>query len=69
MQIARHWDCARFVMTRRLTVSSYPVDMLKLVKNVAQESKTLDNLVHTVEKECPQHTVSICEYYSLLYDM
>ena len=61
MQVVQHWDCARFVMIRRLTVSSYPAAMPEPVKNVPQESKTLDNPALTVEKECPQHIVSICK--------
>ena len=37
-------------MIRRLTVSSCPVDMPELVKDVLPESRTLVNLVLTVEK-------------------
>ena len=31
------WDYVRYVMIRRLTVSSYPVDMPELVKDVLPE--------------------------------
>ena len=64
MQVAQRWDCARFVMIRRLNVYFCPVDMRELVRNVPQESKTRDNPVRTVGRVCPQHIVSI---YNNLY--
>ena len=46
-------------MIRRLTASSYTVDMLELVKDVPQESKTLVNHACTVERVSPQRNVSM----------
>ena len=56
------WDCARFVTARKLNASSCHVDMQELVKNVLQESKTLDNPVLTAGKECLQHIVFTYNY-------
>ena len=55
------WEYVRYVTIRRLTVSSYPVDMPVLVKDVLPESRTLVNLVPTVGKECPQLIVYTCD--------
>ena len=49
-----HWEYARYVMKGRLTVSSYPVGMPKLVKDVLPESRTPVNLVLTVGKVSQQ---------------
>ena len=60
--VLQGWEYVRYVMIRRLTVSSYPVDMPVLVKDVLPESRTLVNLVPTVGKECPQLIVYTYDY-------
>ena len=55
------WEYVKSAMTRRLIVSSYPVGMLELVKDVLPESRTLVNLVPTVGKVSQQLIVSTCD--------
>ena len=50
--VLQEWEYVKSVMTRRSTVSSYPVDMPELAKDVLPESRTLVNLVLTVGKVC-----------------
>ena len=54
------WEYVKSVMTRRLIVSSYPVGMPELVKDVLPESRTPVNLVPTVGKVSQQLIESTC---------
>ena len=65
--VLQGWEYVRYVMIRRLTASSYLVDMPELVKDVLPESRTLVNLVPTVGKEYPQHTIFICNSWLTRY--
>ena len=62
--VLQGWEYVRYVMIRRLTASSYPVGMPELVKDALPESRTLVNLVPTVEKVYPQLIVYTCELWS-----
>ena len=60
IQLYQGWVCAKSAMIRRLTASSYPVDMPELVKDVLPESRTRVNLVPTVGKVSRQLIAFIC---------
>jgi len=60
-------DCVRFVMTKRLNVSSFRVVMPEPVKSVLQGSRTLASHVLIVGSLCQQYTAYICSYLLDLY--
>ena len=65
--VLQGWEYVRYVMTKRLTASSCPVDMPEHVRDVLLESRTPVNLVLTVGKEYPQHTIFICNSWLTRY--
>ena len=60
IQVLQEWEYVKSVTISRLTVSSYPVDMPALVKDVLPESRTPANLVPTVGKVSQQLTAFTC---------
>ena len=68
IQVLQEWEYVKSVTISRLTVSSYPVDMPALVKDVLPESRTPVNLVLTVGKVSQQLTAFTCDnIYSVSY--
>ena len=59
----QEWGCAKFAMTRRSTAFSCRVDMLELVKDVLQGSRTRANLVLIAGRAYLRHIVFICKLY------
>ena len=59
-------DCVRFVMIRRLSASSFLVDMREHVKSVPPESKIQDILAHIVVNQCRQLTEYIFSHVIII---
>ena len=66
MLVLQGWEYVRNVMIRRLTVSSYPVGMPELVKDVLPESIALVNLVLPVERVSPKSISFTCNISNIL---